>query len=110
MKNSQKLLSILCHPNKKNFSCICIKWFKSAKKDTKNVKLKLLTREDTFGLRLLELDFANWAQTFDKCDPEKQIYRHKLMPNTEFQLCRRFVRNDLVERKIKSCRKSLKNF
>ena len=74
------------------------------------MKLKLLTREDTFGLRLLELDFANWAQTFDKCDPEKQIYRHKLMPNTEFQLCRRFVRNDLVERKIKSCGKSLKKF
>ena len=26
------------------------------------------------------------------------------MPNIKFQLCRRFVRNDLVERKIKSCR------
>ena len=32
------------------------------------------------------------------------------MPNTEFQPCRRFVRNDLVERKIKSCRKSSKTF
>ena len=32
------------------------------------------------------------------------------MPNTEFQPCRRFVRNDLVERKIKSCRKSSKRF
>ena len=30
------------------------------------------------------------------------------MPNTEFQPCRRFVRNDLVEQKIKSCRKSSK--
>ena len=32
------------------------------------------------------------------------------MPNTEFEQCRRFVRNDLVERKIKSCRKSSKKF
>ena len=35
---------------------------------------------------------ANWAQISDKCDPEKQKYRHELMPNTEFQPCRRFVR------------------
>ena len=58
----------------------------------------------------VESDVANWAQIFDKCDPKKQKYRHELMPNTEFQPCRRFVRNDLVERKIKSCRKSSKNF
>ena len=56
----------------------------------------------------VESDVTNWAQIFDKCDPEKQKYRHELMPNTEFQPCRRFVRNDLVERKIKSCRKSSK--
>ena len=31
------------------FSCVCIKWFKSAKKDRKNVKLQLLTKADTFG-------------------------------------------------------------
>ena len=58
----------------------------------------------------VESDVANWAQIFDKCDPEKQKYRHELMPNTEFLPCRRFVRNDLVERKIKSCRKSSKRF
>ena len=58
----------------------------------------------------VESDVANWAQIFDKCDPKKQKYRHELMPNTEFQPCRRFVRNDLVERKIKSCRKSSKRF
>ena len=56
----------------------------------------------------MESDVTNWAQIFDKCDPEKQKYRHELMPNTEFQPCRRFVRNDLVERKIKSCKKSPK--
>ena len=32
------------------------------------------------------------------------------MPNTEFQPCRRFERNGLVERKLKSCRKSSKKF
>ena len=39
----------------------------------------------------VESDIANWAQIFDKFDPEKQKYRHELMPNTEFQPCRRFV-------------------
>ena len=47
---------------------------------------------------------------FDKCELERQKYRRKLMPNAKFQLCRRFVRNDLVERKIKSCRKVSKKF
>ena len=53
---------------------------------------------------------ANWVQIFDKCDTEKQKYRQELTPNAEYQRCRVFVRNDLVERKIKSCRKSSKRF
>ena len=57
----------------------------------------------------VESDVANWAKSFDKCNPEKQKYRHELMPITEFQPCRRFVRNDLVERKIK-CRKVSERF
>ena len=32
------------------------------------------------------------------------------MPNTEFPPCRRFVRNDLLKRKIKNCRKACKKF
>ena len=32
------------------------------------------------------------------------------MPNTRFQLYRRFLWNDLVERKIKSCRKASEKF
>ena len=32
------------------------------------------------------------------------------MPNTEFQPCRKFVQNDLVGRRIKSCSKSSKKF
>ena len=58
----------------------------------------------------VESDVANWAQIFDKCNPEKQKYRQELTPNEQYQRCRVFVRNDLVERKIKSCRKSSKIF
>ena len=95
------------------FSCVCIKGVKSAKKLTKNVKLKLL-RERYFWINRKDLevesDQDNWGQIFDKCDLEKQKYRYKLMPNTEFQPCRRFVQNDLVEQKIKSCRRKSKKF
>ena len=42
-------------------------------------------------------------QIFDKCDPEKQKYRQELIHNSKFQPYRVFARNDLVERKIKSC-------
>ena len=41
---------------------------------------------------------------------KKQKYRYELMLYTEFQTWRRFVRNDLVERKIKSCGQASKNF
>ena len=58
----------------------------------------------------VESDVANWAQLFGKCYSEKQKYRQEFMPNAEYQQCRVFVRNDLVERKIKSCRKSSKRF
>ena len=37
-------------------------------------------------------------------------YSQELIPNAEYQRCGVFVRNDLVERKIKSCRKSSKKF
>ena len=58
----------------------------------------------------VESDVANWVQNFDKYDSEKQKYRQALTPNAEYQRSRVFVRNDLVERKIKSCRKSTKRF
>ena len=47
---------------------------------------------------------------FDKCDPKKQKHRYELMPNTKFQRSRVFVRNDLAERKIKSCKLASKQF
>ena len=58
----------------------------------------------------VESDVANWAQIFDKYDPKKQKCRYELMPNTKFQQYRVFVRNDLVKKNNKSCRKSSKRF
>ena len=58
----------------------------------------------------VESDVANWAQILDKCVSEKQKYRKELTPNAEYQRCMVFARNDLVKRKIKSCRKSSKSF
>ena len=64
--------------------CVCIKCIKSGKKHTKNVKLKLLTRKDTFGQIDVQSDYDNWAQMFDKSDPKKQKYRQELIPNAKF--------------------------
>ena len=47
---------------------------------------------------------------FGKCDPGKQKYRQQLISNTQFQPCRVFVRNGLVERKIRSRRVPSKKF
>ena len=58
----------------------------------------------------IESDVANCAMIFDKCDSEKQKQRQELAPNAKYQRCRVSVRNDLVERKIKNCRKSSKVF
>ena len=58
----------------------------------------------------IESDYKNWAHIFDKCGPERQKYRHKLTVVNLYQQCRVFVRNDLVERKSKSCRKASEKF
>ena len=55
-------------------------------------------------------DVANWAQIFDKCDPKKQKYRHKLMPNTKFQQYSVLIRNDLVEKTLKAVENHQKDF
>ena len=47
--SSMKLLSILCRQKNYYFSCVCIKCFKSERKNTKSTRLKLLGKEDTFG-------------------------------------------------------------
>ena len=90
------------------------KMIQISKKGYEKYEVEIIDKGRYFSINRQDLevesDVAIWEQIFDKCDPGKQKYRHELMPNTEFLPCRRFVRNDLVERKIKSCRKSSKRF
>ena len=45
------------------------KMIQISKEGYKNMKLKLLTKEDTLEV---ESDVANWAKIFGKCDPKKK--------------------------------------
>ena len=76
-------------------------------------EIEIIDKGRYFWIKRKDLEVesdANWGQIFDKCDLEKQRYRQELIANAKYQRCRVFVRNDLVERKIKSCRKSSKIF
>ena len=90
------------------------KMLQISKKEYEKWKVEIIDRGRYFWVNRKDLeaesDVANWAQIFDKCDPKKQKYRQELTRNAKYQQCRVFVRNDLVERKIKSCRKSSKRF
>ena len=49
----------------------------------------------------------NWQAIFDKCkDSLRQKYRKELTPNITFQPNKLFVRNDLFETVIKSCKET----
>ena len=85
-----------------------------SKEGYKKCEVKIIDKGRYFWVnrKILEVesDVANWAQIFDKCIPEKQKYRQELTPNAEYQQCRVFVQNDLVEKKIESCKNSSKRF
>ena len=102
-------------PSKKIIFFLCMyKMVQISKKGYEKCEVEIIDKRRYFWVNRKDLevesDVANWAQIFDKCDPEKQKYRQELTPNAEYQRCRVFVRNDLVEKKIKSCRKSSKRF
>ena len=78
---------------------MCIKWFKSAKKRYEKCEVEIIEKRRYFWLIRKDLEIESGV---DNWDPKKQKYRHELMPNTAFQCCRMFVRNDLVGKKIKS--------
>ena len=47
----------------------------------------------------------SWQAIFDKCkDSSRQKYRKDLTPSITFQPNKIFVRNDLIEKKTKSCK------
>ena len=62
----------------------------------------------SFWINGRDLDFetkGNWQAIFDKCkDSLTQKYRKELTPNITFQPNKIFVRNDLFEKIIKSCK------
>ena len=54
---------------------------------------------------------SNWQVIFDKYgDPSTQKYRKELTPNIKFQPNKIFVRNDLFEKIIKSCKATNSEF
>ena len=72
MKNNQKLLSILCHQEKK-FLCVCMyKMGQITKEGYKKCEVEIVDKERYFWVNRKDLevesDVANWAQIFDKCD------------------------------------------
>ena len=85
-----------------------------SKEGYKKCEVEIIDKGRYFSVNRKDLEVessvANWAQIFDKSDPEKQKYRQELTTNAEYQQCRVFVRNDLVENKTKSCRKLTKRF
>ena len=87
---------------------------KISKEAYEECKIEIIDDKKYFCINKRDLeigsDYKNWTVIFDKCDPKKQKYRQELIANTQFQPCRVFVRNDLVERKIRSRRVSSKNF
>ena len=92
-------------PSKKIVFFLCMyKMAQISKEGYKKCEVEILDKGRYFWVNRkdLESDVGNWAQICDKCDPKKQKYRHELTPNAEYQQCRVFVRNDLVEKRIKS--------
>ena len=61
-----------------------------------------------FGINIRDLEMEtehNWQVIFDKYkDLSTQKYRRELTPNITFQPNKRFVRNNLFEKVIKSCK------
>ena len=84
------------------------KMSKISKEAYKKCEIETIDNRQYFRLSKRDLQiesgYSNWAAIFDKYDPNKQKYRHELMPSTKFQLRGRFVRNDLAQRKIRTHR------
>ena len=111
MKNNQKVLKICIT---KSFSSCMYKMIQIGKEAYKKCEVEIIDKGRYFWINRRDLevesDNDNWTQIFNKCDPNKQKHKYDLTPNVKFQPCRKFVQNDLVERKIKSCRNTSEEF
>ena len=100
-------------PSKK-FLFLCMCEMVQISKGYKKYEVEIIDKGRYFWVNRkdleLELDVAIWAQIFDKCDSEKQRYRQELTRNAEYQRCRVFVWNDLVEKKLKAVENHQKDF
>ena len=58
-----------------------------SKEEYEKLKVEIIDKGQYFWVNTtdfeVESDVANWAQIFDKCDPEKQKSRQELTPNAE---------------------------
>ena len=111
LKNYEALYVI----KKKIIFFLCMyKMVQISKEEYKKCEVEIIDKGKFFWVNRKDLevesDVANWEPVFDKCDPGKQKYRQELTPNAKYQAYRVFERNDLVAKKIKSCRKSPKRF
>ena len=90
------------------------KMIQISKEGNKKCEVEILGKERYFWVNRKDLevesDVANWAQFFDKCNWEIQKYRQELTSNAEYQWCRVFVQNDLVEKKLKAGEDHQKDF
>ena len=113
VKNNQELLKIFI-TKKVYFSLCTYKMSQISKEAYKKCEVEIIDKGRYFWINRRDLevesDNDNWAQIFNKCDPNKQKQRYELTPNAKFQPSRKFVQNDLVERKIKSCRNVSEEF
>ena len=76
------------------------------KEEYKKCEVEIIDKGRNFWVNRKDLevesDVTNWVSIFDKRDLEKQKYRQELTPNVKYQPCTVFVRNDLVQKKLKA--------
>ena len=72
---------------------------KISKEAYEKCEIETIDDREYFWINRKDLEIESgyyWAQMFDKCDPEKQTYRHESIPNTKFQPYRVFAQSHLA--------------
>ena len=72
-------------PSKNFIFFLCMYKMGEISKGYKKCEVEIIDKGRYFWVNRKDLevesDVANWAQIFDKCNPEKQKYRQELTPN-----------------------------